>query len=233
MEVAVVIPTYNERDNIERLVQTITALPKGGHIIIVDDNSPDGTGEVADRLCKEYPHVAVLHRAGKGGRGSACIAGFRRALAQGVDYIIEMDADFSHDPREIPNLLRETGQYDMVIGSRYARESKITGWPIRRRVFSKLANLYARMVLGIPIGDYTNGFRCYRRTALACIEFDRIGAKGYIVLSETAYQLFRKGFAIGEVPTTFVNRKRGESNLSLTEIANAFTSVLQLRLSYK
>lgn len=233
MEIGIVIPTYNERDNIERLVQAISALPYDIHITIVDDNSPDGTGEVADRLCREYPHVEVLHRAAKGGRGSACIAGFKRALARGVDYITEMDADFSHDPREIPDLLREMEKLDMVIATRYAPGSKIIGWPIGRRIFSKLANLYARILLGIPISDYTNGYRCYRRAALADIDFERIGAKGYVVLSETAYQLFIKGYAIGEVPTTFINRKRGESNLSLAEILNALTSVLRLRLSFR
>jgi len=233
MRTAVVIPTYNERENIARLVEAIVNLSDDIQVIVIDDNSPDGTGEIVDALADKYPTVEVIHRQGKGGRGSACIAGFRRALERPeIEYFIEMDADFSHDPRDIPRLLAAMPDNGVVIGSRYIRGGKIVSWGIQRHIFSRLANAFARMMLGIPIRDYTNGYRCYSRRALESIDYDRIEAHGYIVLSEMAYQLHHQRIKFAEIPITFVNRQRGASNTSLREIFDAFAAVVRLRLKY-
>ena len=233
MKTAVVIPTYNEKENISSLVDAITALGDQFHVIIVDDNSPDGTGDAADDLADRLDSVEVIHRTGKGGRGSACIVGFERALQEPeFGYFIEMDADFSHDPVDIPRLVSEMSDHDVVIGSRYVSGSKIINWGIQRHIFSHLANAFARLLLGIPIHDYTNGYRCYSRHALESIDLGRIEAHGYIVLSEMAYQLHQKGMRFAEIPIVFVNRRRGKSNTSLREIADAFTSVIKLRNKY-
>ena len=230
---AIIIPTYNEKDNIRKLIQTIFGISKDITIIVVDDNSPDKTGEIADAIKKKYPKLKVIHRTKKNGRGGACIEGFKQALKEGSEYIFEMDADFSHDPIDIPRLLTKVLEgYDMVIGSRYLKGSKILNWGLKRTIFSRFANIYARAILGIPIHDYTNGYRCYTREALEAIDFDKIEAAGYIVLSEMSYQLHKKGLKIGEIPITFVNRKRGISNLSKHEITSAFTSVIRLRWDY-
>ncbi len=233
MKAAVVIPTYNERDNIGPLVGAIVALGDNIEVLVVDDNSPDGTGKIADGLAAKYPTVKVIHRQGKGGRGSACIAGFRQSLQQPeFDCFFEMDADFSHDPKDIPRFLQAMRSADVVIGSRYVPGGKILNWGIQRHIFSHLANLFARLMLGVPIRDYTDGYRCYSRRALESIDFDRIEAHGYIVLSEMAYQLHRRGMKFAEIPITFVNRRRGTSNTSLREISDAFISVVRLRLKY-
>jgi dolichol-phosphate mannosyltransferase len=232
-EAVIVIPTYNERDNLQPLVEALLALPYHLHVAIVDDNSPDGTGELAEEIAQRSKDVAVLHRPGKGGRGSACIAGFKYALeATDAPLILEMDADFSHHPRYIPPLLDKAREYDVVIGSRYLRDSRIVDWGPGRRVFSKLANLFARTMLGVPISDYTNGFRCYRRQALQALDLESVRTAGYIVLSETAIMLHQAGARFGEIATVFVNRKRGRSNTNLPEILNAFTSVWELKRRY-
>ncbi len=229
-QTAIIIPTYNEKENIRKLIQSISGISRDIIIIVVDDNSPDKTGEIVDALKRKYPNLQVIHRTKKNGRGGACIEGFESALKQGFEYIFEMDADFSHDPQDIPRLLNKVQDgYDMVIGSRYMKKSKIVNWGWKRTVFSKFANIYARVILGIPISDYTNGYRCYTRKALEAIEFNKIEAAGYIVLSEMSYQLHKKSFKIGEIPIKFVNRCRGESNLATSEITSAFTSVLRLR----
>lgn len=232
-EAVIVIPTYNERDNLPPLVEEILRLPRRLRIVIVDDNSPDGTGQVADELAAQRPEVRVIHRSGKGGRGSACLAGFRYALQETkAPLIMEMDADFSHHPRYIPELLDTARQADVVIGSRYLRDSRIVDWGLRRRIFSRLANLFARTMLGVPIADYTNGFRCYRREVLEALDLDSIQTTGYIVLSETALRLHRAGARFAEIPTVFVNRKRGQSNTTLSEIMDAFAAVWRLRRRY-
>jgi len=229
----VIIPTFNEADNIAALINALMEIDPVVHVVVVDDNSPDGTGKIVDELAATNPRVECIHREGKGGRGAACLTGFRHALDAGAQLIFEMDADFSHNPEEIPLFLEKIKTNDMVLGSRYARGSTIINWGILRRIFSKLANMYARLFLGIPITDYTNGYRCYRRRTFDFISYGDIDAKGYIVLSEVAVQIYRKGLAIGEVPTRFVNRVRGESNLSIREITSAFTSVLRLWWRYR
>jgi dolichol-phosphate mannosyltransferase len=229
LKILVVIPTYNEAGNIERLVRDLLELRAAPDVLVVDDSSPDGTGEIADALAAEFPgRVSVVHRKVKDGRGGAVLAGLARGLAGGYDLLFEMDADFSHDPAEIPAFLDAIKRYYFVIGSRYLPGSKVVDWTAVRKFFSRWANRYARFFLRIPITDYTNGYRCYRADALKKLDFGAIDGKGYIVLSEIAWQLYRAGFSVGEVPTVFVNRRRGESNLSLGEVFKAFTGVLKL-----
>jgi len=229
----IVIPTFNERDNLQSLVEALLSLPHRLDIVVVDDSSPDGTGELADGLAAQEERLSVIHRSGKGGRGSACIAGFKYAL-QNTDapLIIEMDADFSHHPRYISQLLSEAEKFDVVIGSRYLRDSRIVDWGPGRRIFSRLANLFARAMLRVPISDYTNGYRCYRRQVLEALDLESIGTTGYIVLSETAIMLHQAGARFGEIATVFVNRKRGSSNTTRAEIMDAFTSMWDLRRRY-
>lgn len=231
----IVIPTYNERGNIERLIAELLHLPYPLDILVVDDNSPDGTGKIVDEIAEKEPRVKIIHREGKGGRGGATIDGFRYGLSQGekYTYIMEMDADFSHSPVDLPKLLEKAKEYDVVIGSRYLPGSKIVNWGPMRTIFSHLANFYAKAILRIPISDYTNGYRLYRREVLALLDFDKIEKKGYIVLSELAYQIHLLGFRIGEVPTVFVNRQRGASNLTFGEIYSAFVTVLKLWWRYR
>lgn len=232
-DAVVVIPTYNERENLEALVREMLSLPYRLAVIVVDDDSPDGTGRLADELAEQIDAVQVIHRKGKGGRGSACIAGFRFALQHSeAPLILEMDADFSHHPRYIPELLERAKTADMVIGSRYLRESRIVDWGLSRRIFSRLANSFARVMLGLPIRDCTNGFRCYRREALESLDLEAIHTTGYIVLSEIGLLLQRRGARFAEIPTVFVNRKRGKSNTTPAEIWNAFSGVWQLRRRY-
>lgn len=227
--VLIVIPTYNEAADIAALCEEILKRPEAVDVLVVDDNSPDGTAAEAGRLTVDYPgRMNVLLREGKGGRGGAVLAGLKWGLARGYDYLFEMDADFSHRPEEIPVFLAACDRADVVVGSRYLKASQIVNWPQTRRFFSKWANRYARFFLRIPISDYTNGFRCYRREAAAAINPELITARGYIVLSEIAYQLYKSGFRFADVPTVFVNRRRGESNLSPKEITSAFTSVVRL-----
>lgn len=231
--VLVIVPSYNERENIAALIESVLAHGPEIDVLVVDDESPDGTsGVVNAEIGKHAGRLHLMTRRGKGGRGSAVLEGFRYALEHGYDLVLEMDADFSHKPDEIPLLLDRIQTCDFVVGSRYLPQSEIHDWGWKRTFFSRWANRYARAVLHIPLSDYTNGFRCYRRAAVEAVETDHIDAKGYVVLSEVAYQLHRKGFSLGEVPTIFVNRRRGISNLSIHEIKEAFFSVLRIRWNY-
>ncbi len=226
----VIIPSFNERENIASLIEADLSLSPALDVLVVDDGSPDGTAQIVRELQGTYLNrLHLIERAGKGGRGSAVLAGLTFGLERDYQALMEMDADFSHRPEEIPSLLAALAQYDWVVGSRYLRKSEIRGWGWRRTIFSALANRYARAILRIPIYDYTNGFRAYRRSAVEALEMDRIVAKGYVVLSEVAYQLYRKRLTVGEVPTLFINRRRGQSNLSFKEISEAFLSVLRIR----
>jgi dolichol-phosphate mannosyltransferase len=229
-KILIVIPTYNERDNVGALCEGLLSRPEAPDVLVVDDNSPDGTAAAAEEAGARFPgRLHVLRRKGKGGRGGAVLAGFAWGLEREYEYFFEMDADFSHRPEELPLFLEAAREADVVVGSRYLPASRIVNWPRSRRFFSKLANRYARFFLRIPISDYTNGYRCYRRAAVEALDADAVNASGYIVLSEVAYQLFRRGFRFADVPTEFVNRRRGESNLSPGEIISAFTGVLRLR----
>ncbi|MGE4160052.1 MAG: polyprenol monophosphomannose synthase [Planctomycetota bacterium] len=233
MKLFVVVPTFNEKDNVERLVTGLMALNPRPQVLYVDDSSPDGTADEVERWGKTFPEVRVLRRLGKGGRGSACMAGFQRCFEQGLaddDVVIEMDADMSHNPSQIPSFLSsiEAGA-DLVVGSRYLPGGRIENWPLARTVLSIWANRFAKVVLGMPLTDYTTGFRAYRGSTLRKLNFSQIHARGYIVLTEMAYQIHLAGGRLAEVPIVFVNRTRGESNLSLGEVVSAFTNVIRLR----
>jgi dolichol-phosphate mannosyltransferase len=228
--ILVIIPTYNERDNVAALCEELLARPEGLHVLVVDDNSPDGTAAAAREVAARHPgRMEVLCREGKGGRGGAVLAGLAHGLRGDYDFFFEMDADFSHRPEEIPLFLEAAADADVVVGSRYLPASRIVNWPRARRFFSKWANRYARFFLGIPISDYTNGYRCYRRAAAEALDPRAVDATGYVVLSEVAYQLYLRGFRFADVATEFVNRRRGESNLSAGEILSAFAAILRLR----
>lgn len=233
MRILVIIPCYNERENIVQLVNALLEQSHDIAVLVVDDNSPDGTSALVQaEVAKHGGRLILMTRTGKGGRGSAVLAGFKYALEKNYDYVFEMDADFSHKPSEIPLFLERIKTCDFVVGSRYIQGSEIHDWGWKRTFFSRWANRYARLVLRIPLSDYTNGYRLYTRRALEALDMNAIDAKGYVVLSEVAYQLYRKGFKLGEVPTIFVNRRRGISNLSFKEIKEAFMSVLRIRWGY-
>jgi len=230
LQVTIVVPTYNERENIESLVTQLLALPTAVRVIVVDDNSPDGTGAIADRMAAESNgRVGVIHRAGKLGLGTAYIAGFKRALAEGVDLICTMDADFSHNPRYVPAMVDKIGQgYDLVIGSRYVRGGGTSGCTLARKFLSWGANAFARTMLGLRAHDTTAGFRCYRREVLNKIALDEIKASGYSFLIEMLYRVQRRGWRVGEVPIVFENRRLGASKVSKGEIVRALRTVLRL-----
>jgi len=230
----VIVPTYNECENITRLVTQLRDLPEQSHVgsvhvVIVDDNSPDGTGEIADMLAADS-HVHVIHREGKLGLGTAYRAGFKFGLAHGYRYLCTMDADFSHDPQSLPDLLDKAASgYDLVVGSRYVPGGKIVGCTWLRQIISYSANWLAHLILGVATHDCTAGFRCYRRAVLETLDLDAIFSSGYSYLVEMAFYCQQAGFRIGEVPITFVNRREGTSKISRTEIYKAFYTLLRLR----
>jgi len=228
MKAAVVVPTYNEKENIGLLVEAILALPLDIQIVVVDDNSPDGTGELLDEIISHQPALHVIHRPGKLGLGTAHIAGFRRALQMDVDCILSMDADFSHHPRYIPDLVAAAQRKDIVIGSRYVPGGGAVDCGLNRTLLSQGANALARFLLGLRAHDCTAGFRCYRRYVLENAPLDQIFSNGYSFLIEILYKCQRLGYSVGEVPITFENRQRGSSKISKTEIARAAYTVLRL-----
>ncbi|HET8528085.1 MAG TPA: polyprenol monophosphomannose synthase [Gaiellaceae bacterium] len=231
MPTAVVcLPTYNERENLERMVHAL-----GAHdvrVLVVDDNSPDGTGEIADRLARELDYVSVLHRARKEGLGPAYLAGFRRALADGADLVLEMDCDFSHDPADVRRLIAacEDGA-DLALGSRYVPGGGTVNWGLVRRVISWGGSFYARVLLGLGIRDLTGGFKCFRRRVLETLDLDAIRSKGYAFQIETTYRATRHGFTVVEVPIRFVDRTEGTSKMSRAIVLEAVTKVPALRLA--
>ena len=214
MSTFVVIPTYNERENIERLIPTILGLSPDLEVLVVDDASPDGTGEYVESLCKGNPRVHVVHREGKLGLGSAYIRGFKEVLQTGAARIVQMDADFSHDPEMIPEMLGELDGHDVVIGSRYLKGANVVNWPLSRLFLSYFANVYARVVTGLPLCDSTGGFKCFRSNVLASIELDRVHSDGYSFQIEINFRCWRKGFRIKEIPIVFVDRHAGTSKMS-------------------
>jgi dolichol-phosphate mannosyltransferase len=226
----VVIPTYNERENLEAIVQAIREHLPQTNLLIIDDASPDGTGEIADALAQRLGGIHVLHRAGKLGLGTAYVEGFRYALQSDCTCVFEMDADFSHDPRYLPDLLAAVERYDMVIGSRYVPGGATPDWRLMRRIISGGGNIFARTVLSLPIHDCTAGYKCYRREVLAAFDLNRINLQGYAFQIETVYQAYRAGFRIGEVPITFPDRRLGRSKMSRQIVAEAFTYVVKRRL---
>lgn len=229
MKALVIIPTYNEKENIESIVREVLQQDPRLHVLIVDDNSPDGTGAVADRLAQTIGKVSVLHRQMKAGLGQAYVAGFRHALSKDFDYILEMDADFSHDPKYLPDFLKSIEKADLVLGSRYISGVNVVNWPMSRLLLSYFANIYARWVTGLPVKDSTGGFKCYRRIVLEQIELDKIKSEGYSFQIETSYRAWKKGFKLKEIPIVFVDRKQGESKMSKKIVREAMWMVWKLR----
>lgn len=227
---ALVLPTYNERENLPALVAAIRGLPVAIQIIVVDDNSPDGTGALADELTQQYPGVEVVHRPGKLGLGTAYAAGFARALAGDARLICTMDADFSHDPRYLPALVQGGERWDLTIGSRYIRGGGVVNWGAWRKLLSWTANTVAHVVLGLKARDCTAGFRCYRRRVLETLDLAAIRANGYSYLIEMLYNVQRAGFTVGETPIIFADRRMGESKISQNEIYRAMRTVARLGL---
>ncbi len=228
----VIIPTYNEAENVPPLVERILGLEEDVDVLIVDDNSPDGTGDVADAIARETPRVQVIHRPRKLGLGTAYTAGFMRALDLGRERIITMDADFSHNPRYIPTLLRLTNDHDLAIGSRYVPGGGVRLWGWHRRLLSRGANLFARTMLGLHAHDCTAGFRCYRAHVLETVDPRSIRADGYSYLLEMLWRVQKAGFSITETPIVFTDRRRGASKISQAEILHAAGTVFRLAFSH-
>jgi dolichol-phosphate mannosyltransferase len=225
----VCLPTYNERENIEPMLRALG--DKGVRVLVIDDNSPDGTGELADRLARELGYVDVLHRERKEGLGPAYLAGFRHALAGDAELVLEMDCDFSHDPDYVPRLIAavEDGA-DLALGSRYVPGGGVRNWGLLRRLISAGGSFYARIVLGVKVRDLTGGFKCYRRAVLEAIDLDAVDSKGYAFQIETTYRALRAGFEVVEVPITFADREVGGSKMSKAIVAEAIWKVPGLRL---
>jgi dolichol-phosphate mannosyltransferase len=229
-EVWVILPTYNEAENLERIAGAVLEnLPASGRVLIVDDNSPDGTGQIADRLAASKESIAVLHRKVKEGLGPAYLAGFHVALEAGAERIIEMDADFSHDPAFLPRLIEATERADLAIGSRYVPGGGVTEWGAVRRFISRGGSAYARIALGLPIRDLTGGFKCFRREVLEAINLDTIEARGYAFQVETTYRAIRAGFRVVEVPIVFQDRRDGTSKMTKAIVAEAMWRVPAMR----
>jgi dolichol-phosphate mannosyltransferase len=222
------LPTYNERENLEQMIAALE--PLGVRVLVVDDNSPDGTGEIADRLAAERDWLSVLHRERKEGLGRAYVAGFREVLRGDADYVLEMDCDFSHDPADVPRLIAaaEAGA-DLALGSRYVPGGGTENWGLLRRLISRGASVYTRALL-MPIHDATGGFKCFRRQVLESIELETIDAAGYVFQIETTYRTLRKGFRVVEVPIHFVDRREGRSKMSRAIVLEAIWKVPVLRL---
>lgn len=223
--VLVIIPTYNERENLEAIAGRVRASVLNADVLIVDDNSPDGTGDLADKLAAADPHIHVLHRPGKNGLGAAYIAGFRWALDQGYGAMVEMDADGSHQPEQLPDLLTALADADLVIGSRYVPGGKVVNWPKSREILSRGANTYARLMLGIHLRDATAGYRVYRDTTLRRISLDEVESQGYCFQVDLALRALRAGMTVVEVPITFIERARGASKMSRAIVIEALWQI--------
>ena len=231
MKTLIIIPTYNEIDNLSPLLKEIFSYAPETDILIVDDNSPDGTGDLADEFHQQNARVLVLHRAGKLGLGTAYIEGFKYAIEHTYDAAFEMDADFSHDPRYLPDFLEAIGNADLVIGSRYIPGGDTPNWTILRRLISGGGNIFARFMLGIPVHDCTAGYRCYRRKVLESIDLDSIQSQGYAFQIELAYRVMQHGFKIVETPIVFMDRRVGKSKMSRRIVIEGFTYVIKARFS--
>ena len=225
------LPTYNERENLEHMIEALGAVLDTAmdHVLVIDDGSPDGTGEIADRLATEHAWVSVLHRETKEGLGPAYIAGFRRALEAGAELVLEMDCDFSHDPADVPRLIAAATDADLVLGSRYAPGGGTANWGLLRRVVSRGGCLYAQVILGLRVRDLTGGFKCFRRTALEAIDLSALSAHGYAFQIETTYRIVRAGLRVREVPITFVERRAGASKMTGSIVTEAMVTVPLLR----
>ena len=228
----IIVPTYNERDNLPRMAAKLLSLPVAVDVLIVDDNSPDGTGQIADELAAKHPQISVLHRKEKNGLGRAYIAGFKWALERSYEFIFEMDCDFSHDPEEIPNFLKAAEGNDLVLGSRYTGGVRVINWPLKRLLLSRFAGIYVWLITGMPITDPTGGFKCFRRRALQHLNLEAVRSNGYSFQIELTHRLWRNGFKVSEVPIIFTERVQGSSKLSRHIVFEAFWMVWWLWLQH-
>lgn len=231
MEKLVIVPTYNERENIETLLTKLLGLPHGLDVLVVDDHSPDGTAEIVREWAAREPRLHLLERPGKMGLGSAYRDGFRYALEHGAEYIFEMDADLSHDPDAIGEFLANAETADLVLGSRYLNGVTVVNWPLRRLILSYTANLYTRLVTGLPVRDATGGFKCFRRRALESVRLDQVRSDGYAFQIEMSYKCWKRGFTLREIPILFVDRRAGVSKMSRHIVWEAAWMVWRLRLT--
>lgn len=232
MKALLIIPTYNEKENIERIIAAVLPQAATLEVLVVDDGSPDGTGEIVEKLSAANPRIHLLRRAGKLGLGTAYIAGFKWGLARDYDCFLEMDADFSHDPNELPNMLRAIETNDLVLGSRYKDGIRVVNWPLSRLVLSKGAAWYVRLITGLPVADPTGGFKCFRRAVLEAIELDSVKSNGYAFQVEMTYKAWMLGFRIKEIPITFTDRFAGQSKMSTGIVREALWIVWMLTRSH-
>ena len=221
----IIVPTYNERDNLPRMAAKLLSLPVAVDVLVVDDNSPDGTGKIADVIATKHPQIHVLHRTEKNGLGRAYIAGFKWALEKNYEFIFEMDCDFSHDPEEIPNFLKAVENADLVLGSRYDGGVRVINWPLKRLLLSRFAGIYVWLITGMPLSDPTGGFKCFRRRALQFLNLDAVHSNGYSFQIEMTHRLWRDGFKVVETPIIFTERVQGSSKLSRNIVFEAFWMV--------
>ena len=229
-KILIIIPTYNEMDNLPRLIAEIEGLNLGIDLLVVDDNSPDGTGKWVQAQHKNKPHLHLIQREGKLGLGSAYVRGFKYAIEKQFEYVFEMDADFSHDPKYIPSFLRTIRHADLVIGSRYIKGVNVVNWPLSRLLLSYFANIYARVVTGMPVRDATGGFKCFRIDALKSLDLDTVKSDGYSFQIEVTFKLWKKKFRIQEIPIVFVDRTAGQSKMSGKIVSEALFLLIRLRL---
>lgn len=231
-DILIVIPTYNAKATIAKVLQNVFRYLPNVEIFVIDDNSPDNTEKIVNNMCSRNSKVHLISRTKKGGRGSAVIEGFKEGLKhKNFNFFIEMDADFAHNPKDLPRIIKKAKEFDVAVASRYLLKSQMLRWKLKRRVISKLANLWIKFVLGIKLTDNTSGFRCYKRKVLKAIDFNLVKSKGFIVLTEIAYQIFKKSFRFGEIPIDFIPVDLNKSNLNTKEVREAFFTVLRLKLN--
>ena len=230
----IIVPTYNERENLPRMAERLLRLPVPVDLLVVDDSSPDGTGQIADELTAKHPQIHVLHRAQKNGLGRAYIAGFKWALERDYEFIFEMDGDFSHDPADIPDFLEaaEDFEADLVLGSRYSDGVRVVNWPLKRLVLSRSAGVYVRLITGMPFSDPTGGYKCFRRRALQAIDLDAVQSNGYSFQIELTHRLWRQGLTVVETPIIFTDRLHGQSKMSGHIVREALWMVWKLWLQH-
>ncbi|MBM2840153.1 MAG: Dolichyl-phosphate beta-D-mannosyltransferase [Bacteroidetes bacterium] len=225
----VIIPTYNEADNITRLIPAVLGQAPNIDVLVVDDDSPDGTAGLVRDMMSADSRIHLIERPAKAGLGTAYVAGFRFAIEHGFDYIFEMDADFSHSPKEIPNFLKKIQDYDLVLGSRYIHGVRVLNWPMRRLLLSFSANVYTQIITGLPVHDATGGFKCFRRSVLEAIDLEKIKSNGYAFQIEMSFKAWKKGFRITEIPIIFLDRRSGVSKMSKNIVHEAFFMLWKLR----
>ncbi len=228
----VVVPTYNERENLRPLAQRLLSLPVPVDLLVVDDNSPDGTGQIADELAAQHPQIHVLHRTLKDGLGRAYIAGFQWALARDYEFIFELDGDFSHNPDDIPMFLKAAENADLVLGSRYSNGVRVVNWPLKRLILSRSAGVYVRLITGMTFSDPTGGYKCFRRRALQALDLEAVRSNGYSFQIELTHKLWRQGMKVVEVPIVFTDREHGQSKMSGHIVREALWMVWRLWLQH-